>query len=77
MDPDRAATSPNVDMVGEREISKTEVARDLAERSGELVLAADFPNFSYKGIYTTEHSPVLASPRDCVPRHMAPVAPFS
>lgn len=56
VDPDRAARSPDVHMVGQGEIFEAEVATDFAECAGKCVGSLKVTNISDKCIYTVEHA---------------------
>src|SRR5207253_1004989 len=58
VDADRGAASSPVDMVGQREIAKAEVARDVGQRLGERLLRLELADVPDKRVYTTEHPPL-------------------
>lgn len=57
VDSNGTAARSNVDMMGQREIAKAKIARDLTQCTGKLGFRSQSSNVSDKPLYSIEHPP--------------------
>ena len=55
MDSNGGAARSNIDMMGQREIAKAKIARDVSQCTGKLGFRPQPSNVSDKPLYTIEH----------------------